>query len=337
MVDRTFNASKKRSKELWRFIIDEQGKGIPKGVCFHFEIAGDILDEESIKILNSAPKGSMQLEIGLQSFNEKTLEYINRKTNIAKLTENIKKLLAPANIHIHIDLIAGLPFEDLASFAKSFNIAYSLKPNMLQLGFLKLLHGAAMRENTEKYPCSFSKEPPYEVISTPWISETDLAILHKVEDALERLYNSGRFLGSLEYIFEKTKISPFDFFAKFGEYAFEHCEERVSLDDYTSVFYEFSALLDDIEPSVLKNRMICDRLCSNSSGKLPSVLKVTDPDIKKIRLSVESEEENRRKPGIKRGFSLLENENAVVFADYENKDPVSGKYLLKKVYYQKGD
>ena len=333
LIDRTFNANRKRSKELWQFIISEHGKGIPEGICFHFEIAGDILDAESIEILNSAPKGSMQLEIGLQSFNEKTLDYINRKTNTEKLKENIKKLVAPGNIHIHIDLIAGLPFEDLASFAESFNIAYSLHPNMLQLGFLKLLHGAAMRENSAKYPCIFSKEPPYEVISTQWTDENDLVLLHKVEDALERLYNSGRFSKTLNYVLSTTGLSPFDFFRDFGSYAAEHCEERVSLDDYTEVVYEYISKLEGIELSVLKDKMICDRLCSNASGKLPPVLKTQNPDIKKIRLAIEAFEENRRKPGIKRGFALLESENAAVFADYENKDPVSGRYELKKVYY----
>lgn len=337
LVDRTFNASRSRSKELWRFIISEHGKGIPKGVCFHFEIAGDILDEESIEILNSAPKGSMQLEIGLQSFNEKTLAYINRKTDTAKLVENIRKLLAPGNIHIHIDLIAGLPYEDMESFAESFDLAYSLRPNMLQLGFLKLLHGAAMREDAEKYPCEFSKEPPYEVISTQWTDKNDLSVIHKTEDALERLYNSGRFGETLEYIFAETAVSPFEFFKNFGIYAAERFEEKGSLDDYTAVFYDYASALPGISSSVLKDKMICDRLCSNSSGKLPEVLKIKNPDIKKIRLLIESEEGNRRKPGTKRGFSLLESENAAVFADYENKDPVTGRYVLKKIYYEKGE
>ncbi len=333
LVARTFNANKARAKELWKFVIDEHGKGIPENVCFHFEIAGDILDEESIEILNSAPKGSIQLEIGMQSFNEKTLAYINRKTNTAKLIENIKKLLAPGNLHIHIDLIAGLPFEDLKSFEHSFDIGYSLRSNMLQLGFLKLLHGAEMRENFEKYPCEFSKEPPYEVISTQWTDENDLAILHNVEDALERLCNSGRFIGTVDYILEKTGLSPFEFFRIFGCYAAEHSKPLVSLDDYTAMAYEFLSNLEGIEPSVLKDKMICDRLCSNSSGKLPEVLKVKNPEIKKIRLAIESEEENRRKSGIKRGFALLESEKAAVFADYENKDPVTGKYMLRKIYY----
>lgn len=333
LVDRTFNANKARAKELWRFVINEHGKGIPENVCFHFEIAGDILDEESIEILNSAPKGSIQLEIGMQSFNEKTLAFINRKTNTEKLIENIKKLLAPGNLHIHIDLIAGLPFEDMESFENSFNIGYSLHSNMLQLGFLKLLHGAEMRENSGKYPCEFSKEPPYEVISTQWTNEDDLALLHKVEDALERLCNSGRFIGTVDYVLEKTGLSPFEFFKKFGIHAFEKCGQFVSLDDYTEMAYGFLSGLDGVEPSVLKDKMIIDRLCSNSSGKLPEVLKVKNPEIKKIRLAIESEEENRRKPGIKRGFALLESEKSAVFCDYENKDPVTGKYLLKKIAY----
>ena len=333
LVDRTFNANKSRAKELWRFVIDEYGKGIPENVCFHFEIAGDILDDESIGILNSAPKGSIQLEIGMQSFNEKTLAYINRKTNTARLIENIKKLLAPGNLHIHIDLIAGLPFEDLNSFENSFNIGYNLRSNMLQLGFLKLLHGAEMRENSAKYPCKFSKEPPYEVISTEWTNETDLALLHKVEDALERLCNSGRFIGTVDYVLEKTGLSPFAFFKKFGIYAAEKCGPFVSLDDYTEMAFDFLSSLEGIEPSVLRDKMIIDRLCSNSSGKIPEVLKVKNPEIKKIRLSIENEEENRRKPGIKRGFALLESEKAAVFCDYENKDPVTGKYVLKKIYY----
>ena len=333
LVDRTFNANKTRAKELWRFVIREHGKGIPENVCFHFEIAGDILDDESIEILNSAPKGSIQLEIGMQSFNEKTLAYINRKTNTEKLKENIKRLAAPENLHIHIDLIAGLPFEDMNSFAKSFDTGYYLRSNMLQLGFLKLLHGAAMRDDKEKYPCEFLKEPPYEVISTPWISKDELAVLHKTEDALERLCNSGRFTGTIDYVLEKTGLSPFDFFRNFGEYAAEKCGAFVSLDDYTKTAFEYLSSLKGTDVSVLKDKMICDRLCSNSSGKLPEVLKVQNPDIKKIRLSIESEEDNRRKPGIKRGFSLLQSEKAAVFADYENKDPVTGKYVLKKVYY----
>ena len=125
-----------------------------------------------------------------------------------------------------------------------------------------------------------------------------------------------------------------DFPKKFGNYAAEHSKPLVSLDDYTEMAFGYLSSLEGIEPSVLKDKMICDRLCSNSSGKLPEILKVKNPEIKKIRIAVESEEGNQRKPGIKRGFALLESEKAVVFADYENKDPVTGKYMLKKIYYE---
>ena len=333
LVDRTFNANKERAKEIWRFIIAEHGKGIPEGVCFHFEIAGDILDKESITILNSAPKGSMQLEIGLQSFNEKTLCAVNRKTNTEKLKANIRKLVAPQNIHIHIDLIAGLPYEDLDSFIESFNIAYSLAPNMLQLGFLKLLHGAAMREEPEKYPCEFHSEPPYEVISTPWTDNTVLTRLHRVEDALERLSNSGRFEKTLSYVLSASGLSPFALFDGFGAFVDGKINAFVSLDDYTEFAYRYFCSLNGIEEAMLKDAMIFDRISSNASGKLPAVLKTENPEIKKIRLFIEAQEAYRRKPGVKRGFALLASEKAAVFADYVRKDPVTGLYPVQKVRY----
>ncbi len=333
LVDRTFNAHKERAKELWRFIISEHGKRIPSNVCFHFEIAGDILDDESIKILNSAPKGSIQLEIGLQSFNEKTLEYISRRTNTKKLKLNIRRLIEPGNIHIHIDLIAGLPFEDIVSFAKSFNTAYFLHPNMLQLGFLKLLHGAEMREDKKKYPCEFSEEPPYEVISTEWTNHIALERLHKVEDALERLYNSGRFHSTLEYIISASGLAPFDVFDSFGNWVSSKIDFSVSLDEYTELVYNYFSKISGINSSLLKDKMICDRVASNSSGKLPDVLKTECQNIKEIRLNIERIEEYKRKPSIKRGFALLESEKAAIFADYIDKDPVTGTYKLNKVYY----
>ena len=138
---------------------------------FHFEIAGDILKEEHFTILEKFPVGAVQLEIGLQSFHEPTLQAIHRKTNCEKLKNNIRRLMDMKNIHIHIDLIAGLPLETLEIFSHSFDTAFSLRPQMLQLGFLKLLHGADMREKKEEYPCHFDTTPPYQVIDTPWISK----------------------------------------------------------------------------------------------------------------------------------------------------------------------
>ncbi len=277
-VDRTFNANEKRANEILLFIKENYGKAIPENVCFHFEIAGDILRTSTLEILSSLPIGAVQLEIGMQSFNEEVLQRINRKTNTKKLIENIKKLISFNNMHIHIDLIAGLTGEDLKSFRDSFNIGYSLKAHMLQMGFLKLLYGADMRENSEKYPCTFNLEPPYEVISTPWISADEIKRLKNCEDALERLYNSGRFLFTLTFLTEEVGISPFDLFNDFG-----NCVNgnRMKLCDYAEQLYNFFSTKCD--KGILREKILCDLLCCSSSVQIPDVLKIHDPLYKKTK------------------------------------------------------
>lgn len=277
-VDRTFNANEKRANEILLFIKDNYGKAIPQSVCFHFEIAGDILKESTLEILSSMPVGAVQLEIGMQSFNDETLKNINRKTDTKKLTENIKRLLSFGNMHIHIDLIAGLTGEDLESFKNSFNIGYSLGAHMLQMGFLKLLYGADMRENSEKYPCTFTEEPPYEVTSTPWLSGDEIRKLKNCEDALDRLYNSGRFLLTLGYLTEDVGISPFDLFNEFGNAVDGN---KTSLCDYAESLYNFFA--DKCDRGILREKILCDLLCCSSSAQVPDVLKIQDPLYKKAK------------------------------------------------------
>lgn len=333
LVDRTFNANKNRAAELIEFIISKHSAEIPEKVCFHFEIAGDILDDSLLSLFNSAPKGLFQLEIGLQSFNPKTLEAINRKTDIKKLKENIQRLLNPQNIHIHIDLIAGLPFEGLDSFGESFNIAYSLKPHMLQLGFLKLLHGSPMRENRKKYPCRFSKNPPYEVIETPWISQDELQLLRHAEDALNRLYNSGRFQRTLEYILSQAEATPFKLFCEFGKYCSSMNISGISLDCYTALVFDYFSRWENIDKSVLRDSLACDRIATNPAGYLPPAL--TDEDesnrLKQILKQMSLNSETAKIKGIKRGAAILYSENCVVYANYTDKDPVTGEYELKKL------
>ena len=277
-VDRTFNANAERANEILLFIKENYGKGIPNNVCFHFEIAGDILKESTLEILSSMPGGSVQLEIGMQSFNEETLKIINRKTNTKKLVENIRKLISFNNMHIHIDLIAGLTGENLESFIESFNTAYSLKAHMLQMGFLKLLYGADMRENTEKYPCSFNDEPPYEVISTPWLSSDEIRMLKNCEDALDRLYNSGRFLFTLDYLTEEAGIPPFEIFCDFGNSV---NGSKMRLSDYAEKFYNF--FCNKCDKEVLREKILCDLLCCSSSVQVPDSLKIKDPLYKKLK------------------------------------------------------
>ena len=278
-VDRTFNAKADRANEILEFILSNYGAGIPEGTCFHFEIAGDILKDSTMKILSTAPRGVFQLEIGMQSFNEDTLKAINRKTDINNLIENIKKLISFCNMHIHIDLIVGLTGEDIKSFERSFDIGYSLKANMLQMGFLKLLYGADMRENREKYPCEFNENPPYEVTSTPWLPNEEIIKLKKCEDALERMYNSGRFLFTLDYLLGECGYSPFRLFMDFGN---EIDGTKMSLSDYAiHIYYYFKEFAD---PERLRETLICDLLSSSSALQIPEIFKIkNDPLYKKVK------------------------------------------------------
>ena len=232
-----------------------------------------------MEILARAPKGAFQLEIGMQSFNEDTLKAINRKTNTEKLIENIKTLISFGNMHIHIDLIAGLTGEDIKSFERSFDIGYALKANMLQMGFLKLLYGADMRENRDKYPCEFNENPPYEVTSTPWLSNEEIQKLKKCEDALERMYNSGRFLFTLDYLFDECGFTPFKLFMDFGN---EIDGNKMSLSDYAlHIYYYFKEFAD---PERLRETLICDLLSSSSALQIPEIFKrKNDPLYKKVK------------------------------------------------------
>ncbi len=277
-VDRTFNANAKRANKILLFIIENYKVAIPEGVCFHFEIAGDILTKETLKILESAPKGLFQLEIGMQSFNEQTLKSINRKTDTARLKENINRLVSFGNMHIHIDLIAGLTGEGIDSFEQSFNIGFNLRPNMLQLGFLKLLYGADMRENPEKYPCEYSDKPPYEVTSTPWLTADEIIKIKKCEDALERLYNSGKFLYTVDYLLTECGFTPFNLFITFGNFV---DGTKMPLSDYALHIFEFFKTKAD--PEILKEKIICDLTESGCTSHIPKTFITYSPMHKKVK------------------------------------------------------
>lgn len=306
-VDRTFNANAERANEILLFIKENYGKEIPDNVCFHFEIAGDILKESTLEILSSMPRGAVQLEIGMQSFNKETLSIINRRTDTEKLISNIVKLVGFGNMHIHIDLIAGLTGEDLVSFKEGFNTAYLLKAHMLQMGFLKLLYGADMRRNKDKYPCTFTAEPPYEVTSTPWLSADEITMLKKCEDAVDRLYNSGRFLFTLDYLIKNAGIKPFDLFNEFGN---SINGSKMRLSEYAEKVYEFFS--DKCDKEILREKILCDLLCCSSSVQIPEVLKIKDPLYKQIKKHFIENVDN----GIK--IAILYSENKV-FAVNQNK------------------
>ncbi len=211
-VDRTFNADKKRAMEIWKYCLS-----LPGDTCFHFEIGADLITDEAIEVLKTAPKGKFQFEIGVQTTNETTISEISRTMNFDVLSENVKILKEQTNVMLHLDLIAGLPFEDFESFKKSFDDVYRLRPHVLQLGFLKMLKGSRLRENADLYDMKFSDFAPYEIFSNKWISYPEIIILKGVEDVLERYMNSGRFCCTLKCI-DGIIDSPFDFFEKLARF-----------------------------------------------------------------------------------------------------------------------
>lgn len=321
-IDRTFNANTERANAIITFIMENYNAGtIRKGVCFHFEVDGGTLKESTLQLLENAPSGLFQLEVGLQSFNPQTLKAVNCNPDTGKLVKNIQRLLRPGNLHIHVDLIAGLPHEDLESFEKSFNKLYALRPHMLQLGFLKLLHGSELREKDESFGCVYSEEPPYEVRRTDCLSEDDLQTIHHAEAALDRLYNSGRFSRTLDYLTEECGFSPFALFRDFG--AFMQGKEALPLDEYLTFVYNFFA--PKTNKAVLRDRMICDRLASNASGVLPDCLKIPDKRLKQIKKTIH---ETLCPGGGKIACAILYTENRVVWCDYKQKDDVTGQYTL---------
>ena len=215
-VDRTFNADKKRAYEIWKFIIENS-----KSTCFHFELAGSLIDEDAIQLLKTAPKGIIQFEIGVQSTNEKTINAIGRTIEFEKVRDNVKKLLQTNNIHIHLDLIAGLPYENYDSFKKSFDEVMKIRPHVLQLGFLKLLKGSKLRNETEKYGYKYKEKSPYEIMENNFISFDEIIKLKFIEELFERYYNSGDFNRSMGFLFDREE-SAFGVFEKIYDYFTEN-------------------------------------------------------------------------------------------------------------------
>ena len=210
LVDRTFNADNKRALEIVNFIKENS-----KNTCFHFEVKAETMSDELIDALSTAKKGMFQLEIGVQSTNPDTLSKIKRGADFNKITDVVKRLKKNNNIHLHLDLIAGLPGENFKQFKKSFNDVFSLRPHDLQLGFLKKLKGAKL----DTVGGEFTDEPPYEVIKSDAMSYEEILLLKDIEDVLEKYYNSGDFTNSVRYMIEElTPDSPFDFFADLADY-----------------------------------------------------------------------------------------------------------------------
>lgn len=195
-IDRTFNCKKEHALPILRHILTHDN-GVTN---FHFEIAADLLDEDYFAILEKLRPGAVQLEIGVQSTCGETIAEIRRRMDFDRVAAVVRRISSWKNIHIHLDLIAGLPFEDLQRFRVSFNDVYALRPQQLQLGFLKVLKGSDMERQAPRYDLLYTKRPPYEVLSTRWLSYEDICRLKQIEEMVEIYYNSGQFTHTLEYM-----------------------------------------------------------------------------------------------------------------------------------------
>ena len=319
LIDRTFNCHKARTMALLHGLIDAKARGELGEVCYHFEVAADLFDDEALDLLATAPAGLFQMEAGLQSFHPATLDACNRHTDMARLTDRIRRLLAPGNIHLHIDLIAGLPEEDFATFGQSFDQAFALQPHQLQLGFLKFIHGSKLRETD--WGARFAPDPPYEVLSTPWLTYAELRRLHNAAEAVERIHNSGRF-ALAEKLALETGIRPYDLYLLLGERMAAR-QGRWSLDGLTRLVYDAFLFLGVAE-TALRDAMILDRLATDNTGYLPPFLRYGDADALKsaARAFREAHPQSREPGSVHPRVALLTNRTAAV-AVWTQKHPVT--------------
>lgn len=212
-IDRTFNCNQVHALFIWQYLL-ENDNGITN---FHFEIAADLLTAKQIELLRNMRPGLIQLEIGVQSTNKITLEAINRHTNLETLRQNVAQIHSFQNIHQHLDLIAGLPYEDYDSFIHSFNEVYAMAPDQLQLGFLKVLKGSPIEQRAEEYGLVYQSKPPYEVLYTKWLCYEELLKLKGIAELVEIYYNSNQFSYTLS-VLQDEFASPFHLFAALTDY-----------------------------------------------------------------------------------------------------------------------
>lgn len=292
LIDRTFNCRRDRTKFLLRGLMEAKARGEIGVVCYHLEVAADLFDDETLDLLAQAPAGLFQMEAGLQSFHPETLDACHRHTDMARLTDRIQRILLPGNVHLHIDLIAGLPEEDFPTFGHSFNHAYHLHPHQLQLGFLKVIHGSHLRETD--WGQRFAPDPPYEILSTPWISYDELQRLHDCAEAVERIHNSGRFALTLALALQTTGLEPFELFLRLGD-AMAVRPGRWSLDNLTRMIFD-TLQAQGVPESSLRDTLILDRLATDNTGYLPPFLQQDMASLKSAARRWREEHPEHRHP-----------------------------------------
>ncbi len=266
-VDRTFNCRHDHAMAVWSYIAEhDKGK-----TNFHFEVAADMLNEEEICLIETMRPGLIQLEIGVQSTNLKTIKEIRRMMSFEEVSRKVSRIHASGNVHQHLDLIAGLPYEDYESFRKSFNDVYALHPEQLQLGFLKVLKGSHMYKMSAKYQLQYQDRPPFEVLSTRWLTYQDVIRLKGIEEMLEVHYNSGQFDRTLRLL-EPEFSDAFSLFEELSRYYVDNGLDKVNHSRITryEVLFDFAVKQNEKKKEDFRKSLIIDLYLRDNIKNRPS-------------------------------------------------------------------
>ena len=321
-VDRTFNCKHSHAMEIWQYIL-EHDNGITN---FHFEISADLLKEEELSLMEKMRPGLIQLEIGVQSTNPDTIKAIRRTMDFERLSEIVNKIHSFGNIHQHLDLIAGLPYENYDSFRNSFNQVYALKPEQLQLGFLKVLKGSLMKEMEEEYGIVHKEKEPYEVLSTKWLSYGEILKLKTVESMVEVYYNSGQFQNTLNYMesFFEDAFSMYEELGKFYEEKGYHSISHSRMRRY-EILLEFLEGYQEISREKVVDAMILDLYLRENLKSRPSFA----PSQKSYEKMVWEYRREKKIPKTAH-IEVFQNGEVVLF-DYEKRNPLTNNAETKRI------
>lgn len=342
-VDRTFNCKHSHSMEIWSYI-KEHDKGKTN---FHFEVAADLLNEEELNLISTMRPGLIQLEIGVQSTNEQTIKEIHRTMKFSQVTEVVNRVHAAKNIHQHLDLIAGLPFEDYNSFHKSFCDVYALRPEQLQLGFLKVLKGSYMEEKTKDYELLYQNRPPYEVLSTKWLPYSDVIRLKGLEEMVEVYYNSRQFEHTMELL-EQVFGDAFVMFEEMSNYYEEHGyygvnHNRVARYEILYAFIKEVALVQYetlLTEDQFRQTLVMDLYLRENMKNRPAFAgdSLVSKEVERTFYDTEAEEHQYLKGYEKydkrqlRKMTHLENiDGHLILFDYQNRNPLTNQATTYEV------
>lgn len=313
-VDRTFNCRHEHAMGIWNYI-KEHDNGITN---FHFEISADLLREDELELISDMRPGLIQLEIGVQSTNGATIREIHRTMRLEDVYRAVNRVKAGKNIHQHLDLIAGLPYEDYDTFHRSFNDVYRMKPDQLQLGFLKVLKGSLMEKEAEKYGIMHKEKEPYEVLSTNWLSYKEVLRLKMAESMVEVYYNSGQFQNTLEYLVPQF-ADAFTFYEKLGAFYEKKGYSEISHSRMRryEILLEFLSEETDLDADVAAQHMLYDLYLREKLKKRPSFA----ADQKPYESAVWT---YRKKHKISKTAHIeVFPDGTTILFDYENRNPLS--------------